>query len=815
MRLCNVCVGMLRGGKGDIWTGTHDLTFEHHKSTASLRRSRKADCMICVVLAGLYRRAGADILDDRPMSIQATIHRLEAHHHNLLDERTPAEETTNHAAAVSTQVQGTDSARRLEELRRKFTAVFEENISIEVLPQNELREITNELLKLTKKKSNFKGFRLDFDIEKRYTRTFLLKPINYDTSALRTPKSTNTSSDEVFERACDWIAKCDRKCDCSRKASTAWYPKRLLDLEKLSKAHGLKFPGGLKVLSERADLRKTKVHLIDGTEASGRYVTLSHCWGKPKSVQGQLRLTGKTERKFRVEGIELRELPKSFRDAMLFASRLEHVRYIWIDSLCILQPAVFSTDDFEDKSEQDWREQSRVMGEVYSHSYLNISATAAKDGDQGLFVPRRPEYLWENEINVNYTGTNSFGSEGVTMGRDELTRCNIIDLSFWSELVDQAPVNQRGWVLQERLLAPRVLHFCHNQIAWECGGFQDVEGYPDKHTTLKVRYGDIIDEGRLKDLDERHGLRLRDFRLKGSPDPDKHMPKLGAYELWKCMVEVYSRTRLTVSRDKLIALSGIAQKFFEITRCEYVAGMWREHLESQLLWQVNELYRDGVFENPAHRDALRSPSFSWAAIDTPHGITYGEVTDYGRDRQEQLLFEVTGTQIEIDDRNNPFGLIRSGQLRIKPRYLRQIILRRLEPPWRVPYGWRLRDEAYPGQAAPAEEPSAEKEQSAIRKVQSIEHYNLNLDAPESDVDVFARDADLYCMPAAFGDRTVKKHWRDLICLLLIKDKATASEDIRSTGQFRRIGITRLSSAVHWKSHRILTEQPFDGDIILN
>ncbi|KAF2442212.1 HET-domain-containing protein [Karstenula rhodostoma CBS 690.94] len=802
---------MLRGGKGDIWTGTHDLTFEHHKSTASLRRSRKADCMICVVLAGLYRHDGADILDDRPISIQATIHKLNAHHHNLLEERTAAEEALSLSAAISTQEQGANPARRLEELKRRFNDVFEGNISIEGLPQNGLREITNELLKLTKKQSKFKGFRLDFNIEERYTRTFLLKPINYDTSALRTPKSTSTSSDEVFERACSWIARCDNECGCSEKASTAWYPKRLLDLEELSKAHGLKDIGGLKVLSERADLRKTKVRLIDGTDANGRYVTLSHCWGQPKSVQGQLRLTGRTEKKFREDGIELRELPKSFRDAMLFASRLELVRYIWIDSLCILQPALFSTDDIEDGSKQDWREQSRMMGEVYHHSYLNISATAAKDGDQGLFLPRRPEYLWENEINVNYTGTNAFGSEGVTMGRDELTRCNIIDLSFWSELVDQAPVNQRGWVLQERLLAPRVLHFCHNQIAWECGGFQDVEGYPDKHTTLKVRYGDIIDEGRLKDLDEKHGLRLRDFRLKGFPDPDKHMPKLGTYELWKCMVEVYSRTRLTVSRDKLIALSGIAQKFSETTQCEYVAGMWREHLESQLLWQVNELYRDGVFENPARRDALRAPSFSWAAIDTPYGITYGEATNYGQDRQEQLLFEVTGAQIDPDDPDNRFGLINSGHLRIKPRYLHRIILRRLEPPWRVPYGWRLRD---PGQVTPTEEASTTKEKSATKKDAFVEHFNLNLDAPESDVDIFARSADLYCMPAAFGDRTVKKHWRDLICLLLIKDKAAASDNIGSKGQFRRIGITRLSSAVHWKSHAILMEQPFEGEIIL-
>ena len=142
---------------------------------------------------------------------------------------------------------------------------------------------------------------------------------------------------------------------------------------------------------------------------------------------------------------------------MLFACRLENIRYIWIDSLCIVQPVATSNKNPEAASEQDWKEQSRDMGKVYRNSYLNISATAAQDGDKGLFLSRRPENLWEDEVNVNYAGTTTFGSEGGTI-KDQLTRCTLIDLSFWTELVDQAPVNRRGWVLQE----VRILHlFCH------------------------------------------------------------------------------------------------------------------------------------------------------------------------------------------------------------------------------------------------------------------------------------------------------------------------------------------------------------------
>lgn len=66
---------MLRGGQGQIWTGTHDLTFEHHKTTTSLRRSREADCSICIVLVNILRHE-VDLLEDKPLSILAYLSKL-------------------------------------------------------------------------------------------------------------------------------------------------------------------------------------------------------------------------------------------------------------------------------------------------------------------------------------------------------------------------------------------------------------------------------------------------------------------------------------------------------------------------------------------------------------------------------------------------------------------------------------------------------------------------------------------------------------------------------------------------------------------
>jgi hypothetical protein len=66
---------MLRGGRGELWAGTHDLTFEHHKTTTSLRRSREADCSICIALANVLRN-DMDLLEDRSISIKASLKRL-------------------------------------------------------------------------------------------------------------------------------------------------------------------------------------------------------------------------------------------------------------------------------------------------------------------------------------------------------------------------------------------------------------------------------------------------------------------------------------------------------------------------------------------------------------------------------------------------------------------------------------------------------------------------------------------------------------------------------------------------------------------
>jgi hypothetical protein len=516
-------------------------------------------------------------------------------------------------------------------------------------------------------------------------------------------------------------------------------------------------------------------HRIRSRRHDDRYVTLSHCWGKPITKVIPLKLTSENEKRFKIDGVRLQELPKTFRDAVVFASGLDKVGFIWIDSLCIRQPLSETQDQM-----QDWFEQSRYMGTVYQQGFLNISATASSDGNGGLFFDPRPEHHSDNNVNVYYPGESPFiPNKAHTAELDAYTRCMVIDGSAWENLVELAPVNRRAWVFQERLLSPRVLHFGHNQLAWECCEFQSSEDHSDEQLA-------VTRTRPLKHLTSAVGRTSRDMRLNGIPDPDLHLRDLYTYELWKMVVETYARTQLTKFKDKLVALAGVAKLFQESLfkmepKQKYVAGLWSNHLESQLLWYVNEDFKgNGVFDNPARRHLEGGPSFSWASINSPHGITYNDVTDYraSLDTAGELLFKAVDFSISLADPKNPFGMVTAGRLLLAPCHLRRIELYTLPISRRVPFAWRLKLEPQPKRPK--------------------EYTNIYLDAPDSDVDIFRSDAQMYCMPAAYGERTVNKEERYLYCLLL-KYKGSVPYTSNGDGRkevryraFRRVGIAKMS-----------------------
>jgi hypothetical protein len=160
--------------------------------------------------------------------------------------------------------------------------------------------------------------------------------------------------------------------------------------------------------------------LTDG-QSQGRYACLSHCWG---NVQ-PLKLIWDNQQQLKA-GLPRSELPKTFRDAFEVCDWV-NVRYLWIDSLCILQD-----------SDEDWVHEASQMRNIYRNSFLTIGAACAANSTSGLFRARDPL--------INIIPYSAQASEGRSEESSELRA--IVDPWLWEEEVELSTWNCRAWVLQ-------------------------------------------------------------------------------------------------------------------------------------------------------------------------------------------------------------------------------------------------------------------------------------------------------------------------------------------------------------------------------
>lgn len=369
----------------------------------------------------------------------------------------------------------------------------------------------------------------------------------------------STSDPRSLHLARTWLSNCDQYHKvCQRRATThQFYPSRLLDLSD----------GAI------CRLRNSAVDAL-----SGPYCTLSHCWGRGEF----LKLTSATMYELE-HGVSISSLSRTFQDAIQ-AVRSMGIQYLWIDALCIIQD-----------SPKDWENEAARMSEVYTKSYCNIAATDAVNGE-GCFVDREVWKVYPCRID----------SSKFTKGIREPYVIAYDDL--WSINLRNAPLHQRGWVLQERLLSPRTIHFGSEQLFWECQQHTACESYPHGIPTQLMN-------PRAK------AWRLLDSLLSANqvalaPEIDNYQPKLSLlYEKWKEAVEWYMECKISNPRDKLVAIAGIAQTVAEVTHERYLAGLWdNQDLAIQLLWHV--LSRRQADNSPSRRsDIYRAPSWSWACLD--------------------------------------------------------------------------------------------------------------------------------------------------------------------------------------------------------
>lgn len=128
----------------------------------------------------------------------------------------------------------------------------------------------------------------------------------------------------------NWLKECTMNHKACKHNKSPQLPARVIDL---------------------GDGKTRALRLVETQQESGTYVALSHCWG-PESHQPLRTVAGNLE-SLKVK-IPESQLNKTFLDAIEVCRHLG-VRYLWIDSLCIIQ------DSLEDWFVAHWHASSYLL----------------------------------------------------------------------------------------------------------------------------------------------------------------------------------------------------------------------------------------------------------------------------------------------------------------------------------------------------------------------------------------------------------------------------------------------------------------------
>lgn len=364
------------------------------------------------------------------------------------------------------------------------------------------------------------------------------------------------------------------------------------------------------------------------------YIAVSHCWG---GINFLKLLSTNLENMF--DAIPWDELTQTFRDAIEISRRLG-IEYLWIDSLCIIQD-----------SREDWKRESAMMGQVYTNCWCNISATGFRNGKNGLFVQRDVSMVEPRKFLV---GIQNDKGENITKNQHYV--CENI---WWSD-ISQAPLNERAWVFQERVLSPRILHFGSRQLLWECNELTACEVFPEGMPGLSS----YLSKADLSFPIKNEGASLH----------EESKDEILLY--WNDMVSVYNSGNLTKHEDKFIAIAGITQNIQKLLEVPFFAGLWQHKFPQQLLWSTSKMVSNNSWEKKLNATLERStydqraakyqaPSWSWASINGPVHVDK-KFMSY------EPLISIKDVILDHAD-DMPFGQLLGGYLRVQGGLVRATI----------------------------------------------------------------------------------------------------------------------------------------------
>ncbi|KAK8152378.1 heterokaryon incompatibility protein-domain-containing protein [Phyllosticta citribraziliensis] len=288
------------------------------------------------------------------------------------------------------------------------------------------------------------------------------------------------------------------------------------------------------------------------------YVALSYVWGSKEDQQGfeklLTNLNNVLTRGFR-HAIEedLKGMPKVIQSSVDLVRRLGY-RYLWIDSICIVQD-----------SNRSWRWNSQVMDRIYSNAEFTICAADGSNAKAGLVAFDSPEASSEQVIERCAPGVR------LMISRDVESQ---IASSAW---------NSRAWTFQERLLSRRCLIFTQGRVFFQC---------------RKATFSEDI-------VASPQASQVSAWSLDLVRSPLVLLNKLEERPVWFYMhcVELFSGRCLTKSTDVLAAFNGVSNLIESAMTGPLCFGLPTSHFDLALLWTPQKALKRRVGGD--------FPSWSW------------------------------------------------------------------------------------------------------------------------------------------------------------------------------------------------------------
>ncbi len=356
-----------------------------------------------------------------------------------------------------------------------------------------------------------------------------------------------------------------------------------------------------------------------------KYATLSYCWGEGDSHK----LTVATENEL-TRGIAPSALPATIQDAVK-VTRMLGLAYLWVDALCILQD-----------SAADWEDQSSKMAGIYEGCTIMIAPTQSASCSHGFLSKRQPSVEFRS-TSLPCAKHIQHPAASVIIHLRSKFRCkdtnsNTYPGSDFNSTI--FPLFNRAWCFQENTLAPRVLYidntefayYCRSGRACECSGPGNwtMGGFEVIHSVSKASILELR-------MASHFGQSLSAADILGK---------------WQDTTVQYSGRQLSFHRDKLTALSAMADVIPRGVLGDYVAGLWSYRLIDQLCWYI--------FGFRAPRPAGNTaPSFSWAS--TAGHIWWVVQGGYGQ--PEGYHSTVTGWS-SVPKGVNPFGEVERASVQV-------------------------------------------------------------------------------------------------------------------------------------------------------